>query len=80
LNDNIENIKLIDIEGTYLLWLDFRKYNLKEEELNKKLIYDAKVHLDNGLKFGAEGFMRMNVATSRKNIETALNNMKKVFG
>ena len=79
LNDNIENIKLIDIEGTYLLWLDFRKYNLKEEELIKKLIYDAKVHLDNGLKFGAEGFMRMNVATSRKNIETALNNMKKVF-
>jgi cystathionine beta-lyase len=79
LDDNIENIKLIDIEGTYLLWLDFRKCNLNEEELNKKLIYDAKVHLDNGLKFGTEGFMRMNVATSIKNIETALNNIKKVF-
>ena len=77
----IPKIKVMELEGTYLLWLDFREYGLSDEELQKKLIYEAKVHLDNGLKFGTEGngFMRMNIATSRKVIEMALNNIKKVF-
>ena len=63
IKDNIPKIEVIDIEGTYLMWLDFRKYGLDDEELQKKLIDEAKVHLDNGLKFGSKGngFMRMNV-------------------
>ena len=63
------------------MWLDFRKYGLDDAELQKKLIYEAKVHLDNGLKFGSkgEGFMRMNVATSRVNVKESLNRIMKVF-
>ena len=75
---NIPKIKVIETEGTYLMWFDFREYGLNDTELQKKLTYEAKVHLDNGLKFGTlgNGFMRMNVATSRKNIENALHNIK----
>ncbi len=81
IKNNIPKIEVIDTEGTYLMWFDFRKYGLRDEELQKKLIYEAKVHLDNGLKFGSlgEGFMRMNVATSRANIEEALNRIKDAF-
>ncbi len=81
IKNNIPKIEVIDTEGTYLMWFDFRKYGLRDEELQKKLIYEAKVHLDNGLKFGSlgEGFMRMNVATSRANIEEALNRIKIAF-
>ena len=78
---NIHKLEVIDTEGTYLIWIDFRKCGLNDIELQKKLINEAKVHLDNGLKFGSlgDGFMRMNVATSRSNIEKALKNIKKVF-
>ena len=78
---NIPKIKVMDLEGTYLLWLDFKEYKLSDEELQKKLIYEAKVHLDNGLKFGTkgEGFMRINIATSKKNLEEALSRIKLVF-
>lgn len=79
IEENTKNISVVDIEGTYLMWLDFRKFNLSDDELQKKLIYEAKVHLDNGLKFGAEGFMRMNVATSRDSLNKALSNMQNVF-
>ena len=81
IKNNIPKIEVIETEGTYLMWFDFRKYGLNDAELQKKLIYEAKVHLDNGLKFGSlgEGFMRMNVATSRANIEEALNRIKDAF-
>ena len=79
INENLKNINMIDIEGTYLLWLDFSKYNLSVEDLNKKLVYGAKVQLNNGAVFGQEGFMRMNVATRRKNLEIALDNIRKAF-
>ena len=81
IKNNIPKIDVIDTEGTYLMWLDFRKYGLSDEELQKKLIYEARVHLDNGLKFGSlgDGFMRMNVATSRANVEEALNRIKEIF-
>ena len=81
IKNNISKIEVIDTEGTYLMWLDFRKYGLSDIELQKKLIYEAKVHLDNGLKFGSlgEGFMRMNVATSRANVDEALSRIKTIF-
>ncbi len=78
---NIPKINVIETEGTYLMWFDFREYGLDDNELQKKLINEAKVHLDNGLKFGSlgNGFMRMNIATSRKNIEQALIRIKDIF-
>ena len=81
IKNNIPKIDVVDTEGTYLMWLDFRKYGLNDTELQKKLIYETKVHLDNGLKFGSkgEGFMRMNVATSRVNVKESLNRIMKVF-
>ena len=81
IKDNIPKIDVIDIEGTYLMWLDFRKYGLDDKELQKKLIDEAKVHLDNGLKFGSKGngFMRMNVATSRLILSETLDRIKNAF-
>lgn len=79
IKENIKNLNVIDIEGTYLMWLDFRKFDLSVEDLNKKLVYKAKVQLNKGAVFGQEGFMRMNVATRRKNLEIALDNIRKEF-
>ncbi|MCD6450128.1 MAG: pyridoxal phosphate-dependent aminotransferase [Thermotogaceae bacterium] len=67
-------------EGTYLLWLDFRKTELDSDEIFEKLIKSG-LWLQNGKNFGSagNGFMRMNVATSEKIVKEALQRINKAF-
>ena len=64
-------------EASFLLWMDFRAWKLPQKELVHKLIYEAKVGLNNGTDFGSEGegFMRMNIGTNR---ETVLEGLRRV--
>lgn len=61
-------------EGTYMMWLDFRGLGMTHEELCKFLAEEAHVGLNDGASFGEEGrgFMRINLATSREMVQTAL--------
>jgi len=81
LKENLPQIKVTPIEGTYLLWLDFRALNLSEKELNEALIHKAGLGLNNGSIFGKEGsgFQRMNIGCSRSTVIEALDRMKKTF-
>lgn len=81
LEKNIPEIKVFDLEGTYLQWLDFRDLNLNEEDLNNLLIKDAQLFLSDGVMFGKEGkcFKRMNIAYPRKYIEDALQRLEKAI-
>ena len=74
LQNNIPQIKVVKMEGTYLLWLDCRKMGLSQKELVKFFINKAGLALNDGSKFGegGEGFMRMNLGCSKKLIEQAL--------
>ena len=67
----------MDPEASFLLWMDFRAWNLPQKELVHKLVYDAKIGLNNGTDFGAEGegFMRMNIGTNR---ETVLEGLRRI--
>ena len=79
--DNIPLVKVIQPEGTYLVWLDFRRLNLEKMEL-KQLMYDqAKVYLDEGFIFGpeGEGFERINIACPRKILVEALERIRKAI-
>lgn len=69
----IPEIKLIEPEGTYLIWLDFRGLGLSENELEDLIVKKAKLWLDSGAIFGkvGEGFERINIATSRNVLEEA---------
>lgn len=68
-------------EGTYLVWLDFRAYQLTNEELEHRIQKQAKLWLDEGTIFGKEGtgFERINVAAPRAQNEEAMNRIAKVF-
>ena len=57
-------IKVMKLQGTYLIWLDFSAYDISDEELRKLLRDEAKVILNRGLDFGEEGALhaRLNVA------------------
>ncbi|MCR4908362.1 MAG: pyridoxal phosphate-dependent aminotransferase [Lachnospiraceae bacterium] len=74
-------IKLIEPEGTYLLWLDCRELGLKGPELEDFFLKKAGVRLNNGAIFGkgGEGFMRMNIATQGSVVRKALNRIGKAL-
>lgn len=74
----LPEIRLIQPEGTYLLWLDCRGLGMNDKRLQQFLINEAKVGLSTGISFGAggEGFMRMNIGTPRKNVMAALKRIR----
>jgi cystathionine beta-lyase len=63
----IPQIKVIDSDGTYLLWLDCRALNLSDDALKSFFIETAGLGLNPGLTFGqaGSGFMRLNIASPR---------------
>ncbi|PSU42124.1 aminotransferase [Photobacterium frigidiphilum] len=72
--EHVPNVKLIEPEGTYLLWLDFRELDMMPEELTAFLRNKAGWAPSRGLAFGLEGagFARMNIACPRKRLEEAM--------
>lgn len=74
-------ITALDMDGTYLAWLDCRKLNLSVDELNDLFLNKAGVWLHNGATFGkgGEGFMRMNLACPVSVLEEAIKRIKSVL-
>ena len=76
--EKLPEIKVHHMEGTYLMWLDFRALGMEQEAL-KRFLYDgAHAGLQDGVFFGepGRGFMRMNIGTQRKNIAQALESIR----
>jgi cystathionine beta-lyase len=72
--DHMPQVKVMPIQGTYLLWLDFRALGMDAHELSQFLREKAKVGLDDGYVFGpgGEGFARMNIACPRSTVQEGL--------
>ena len=81
LAEHLPKVKIIEPEGTYLLWLDFRACGLSDEDLNGKIIREAHLWLDDGPIFGAggSGFQRINIACPWATLETGLRNLANAF-
>lgn len=79
--ENLPGVSMIDTQGTYLIWLDFRQTGLTVEELDHKIIYEAKLWLDSGKIFGktGEGFERINVACPRAVLQEALDRIRGIL-
>lgn len=79
--ENLPGVTVIDGEGTYLMWLDFRGTGLDPEELDHRIIYEAKLWLDSGKIFGhtGAGFQRINVAAPRAVLTECLERIRKVL-
>ena len=79
--EHMPGVKVIDGEGTYLVWLDFRATGIEAKELDHRIIYDAKLWLDSGKIFGETGlgFQRINVATPRKIVTECLERIRKIL-
>ena len=79
--ENLPGVRMIDTQGTYLIWLDFRQTGLTVEQLDHKIIYEAGLWLDSGKIFGktGEGFERINVAWPRAVLQEALDRIRGIL-
>jgi cystathionine beta-lyase len=70
-------IELVEPEGTYLAWLDFRRLDMDVPKLARWLANSAHLALSPGHWFGREGagFARMTIATPSDQIEEAIDRL-----
>lgn len=81
LQAQMPNVRVQMPEGTYLMWLDFSAYGLSDQQLQRILINEAHVVLNQGTIFGPHGsqHMRLNFACSRSILEKALHQIAEAF-
>ncbi len=81
LKEKLPKVHIVEPEGTYLLWLDFRELGLSGRELENLIVNQAGLWLDAGDIFGAcgEGFERVNIACPRAILKEALDRLAGVF-
>lgn len=62
--EHLPQFPISTLEGTYLVWMDCRALHMPSEELEQVLTREAKLRLNAGTMYGAEGegFMRWNIA------------------
>ncbi|GED29990.1 MalY/PatB family protein [Brevibacillus centrosporus] len=76
---HIKGIKVIQPEGTYLVWLDCRELGMDTKGLQEFMGKQAKVAVNQGHVFGPGGeqFIRLNMACPRSLIEEGLERIAK---
>ena len=70
-------VSLIEPEGTFLLWLDFRHLGMPPDELTQFLRRESGWAITRGIAFGdsGAGFGRLNIACPRALLEKALDRL-----
>lgn len=79
LKEKLPEIKLVEPEGTYLVWLDFRELGLTEAQREELVVKRAKLWLDSGAMFGpeGEGFERVNITCPRSVLQKAMEQLER---
>lgn len=65
---------VMQLEGTYLVWMDCRALPFRSEQLEHQLLSEVGLWLNAGTMYGAEGegYMRWNIACPRRRLEDGL--------
>lgn len=81
LKEKLPEIKLVEPEGTYLIWLDCSELGINYKELEDLVIDKANLWLDGGIIFGKDTalFERINIACPRSIVEEALNRLERAI-
>jgi len=74
-------LKVTELEGTYLSWIDCQELNMTDEQLDDFFLYKVKVGLNAGPIFGknGSGFQRINLACPKSTLNKMLENLKNVY-
>lgn len=76
--EELPQLKMIEPEGTCLVWVDFRGLGLSNTELEYLIVNEANLWLDSGAIFGesGKGFQRFNIACPRCVLEKSMKQLK----
>jgi cystathionine beta-lyase len=76
--ERLPQVKPLRPQASFLVWLDCRGLGLDHDELISLFVDKAALALNDGETFspGGEGFMRLNVGTSRSVLENSLNRLE----
>lgn len=81
--DELPQIQVIRMEGTYLAWLDIMCYELSSDEATQQLLHDGRVFVSSGTLYGkkaGEGYLRLNLACPRETLKQGLVRLGRVLG
>lgn len=81
IKEKLPLVKVYKPESTYLMWLDFRDYNISQNNLMQKLVEEAKVVLNSGTDFGDDGygFVRLNIGCPKSMIKKCIDQIANAF-
>lgn len=79
--ENLQNITVVPLQATYLVWLDCRFFNKTSDELSKILLEEEKLWINSGTMYGkaGEGFLRINIACPRQLLVDGLKRLKNFY-
>lgn len=82
LAEHLPVLKVAPLEATYLAWMDVTAIEKPCADIAKELYEQHKLWVNEGTVYGAagEGFLRMNLATTRTHVLESLNRLKAAFG
>jgi cystathionine beta-lyase len=74
INGSTSRLRVLPSDALYLAWMDCRGLGMDPDALSKFMLTTARVWLDDGRKFGAEGrgFMRVNFGCPRATLDEAI--------
>ncbi len=77
----INGLKSMELQATYLAWVDFSNLQISENEMIKRVHQKAKIAANIGSTFGKGGekFMRFNLACPRTIVYEAIKRLKNEF-
>lgn len=81
--DELPQIQVIRMEGTYLAWLDIMCYELSSDEATQQLLHEGRVFVSSGTLYGrkaGEGYLRINLACPRETLKQGLVRLGRVLG
>tara|TARA_R110002094_G_scaffold35997_4_gene48460 strand:+ start:324 stop:1493 length:1170 start_codon:yes stop_codon:yes gene_type:complete len=78
----IPGLASMNLESTYLAWVDFADTGMPMEEFTRRVEKDAGIAVNHGPTFGKGGgsFLRFNIATPRARVEDACTRLATSFG
>ncbi|MEM6406880.1 MAG: MalY/PatB family protein [Pseudomonadota bacterium] len=78
----IPGLSSMNLESTYLAWVDFSGTGMEMSEFTNRVAQDAKIAVNAGPTFGKGGadFLRFNIAAPRAQVEDAVARMTRAFG
>jgi cystathionine beta-lyase len=77
----IPDLKSMDMQSTYLAWVDFEDTGMSREEFTARVEQNARIAANHGPTFGKGGdsFLRFNFATPRSRIIEAVERLQTAF-